>query len=85
MDQAARRSARSRSRGGNGGTAASGSDTLEARIDPDKKPWRNRIGGVAVVGYLLMLLYTFRVLRFVLPRVGWVTRLDQRWTDLWMR
>jgi hypothetical protein len=51
----------------------------------EKPLWRHRIVGVAVVGYLLALLWTFRVLVAVLPRVGWVVRLEQRWTDLWMR
>jgi len=48
-------------------------------------PGRNRIGGVVNVGYLLMLLHGLRIVGFLLPRARWVTKLDQRWTDMWMR
>ena len=43
------------------------------------------ISGIAVVGYLLILLYGFRLVRWCAPRVRWVKRLDCRWTNLWMR
>jgi hypothetical protein len=70
---------------------------LEASIAPDQSPagpapapaetlpWSNRIGGVVIVGYLLILLHGFRIVKFLLPRARWVTNLDQRWTDIWMR
>ena len=47
--------------------------------------WIARLGGVAVVAYLVVLLNGFGLLRLVLPRACWLTRLDRRWTDLWMR
>ena len=43
------------------------------------------IVGIVVVGYLLILLYAFGGLRWCASRVGWVRRLDCRWTGLWMR
>ncbi|HEX2220731.1 MAG TPA: hypothetical protein VHG35_18175 [Gemmatimonadales bacterium] len=61
-----------------------GSPDLEREWSREQES-RIPITGIAVVGYLLVLLYGFRLLRSCAPRVGWVRRLDRRWTDLWMR
>jgi hypothetical protein len=43
------------------------------------------LGGLVAVAYLLGLFYAFALLRTVLPRVCWVTRLEHHWIGLWMR
>ena len=46
---------------------------------------RTRLGPWLVVGYLFVLLHTYALARAMLPRAGWMARLDHRWDDLWMR
>lgn len=41
--------------------------------------------GLLTVAYLLVLFYAFALLRAVLPRAFWLTRLEHRWIHLWMR
>jgi hypothetical protein len=43
------------------------------------------LGGLVAVTYLLGVFYAFALLRTVLPRIYWVTRLEHRWIGLWMR
>lgn len=57
----------------------------EAPIARPGSAWIARLGGLAVGAYLVVLLNGFGLLRLVLPRACWLTRLDRRWTDLWMR
>lgn len=52
---------------------------------PGSPWWIARLGGLAAVAYLVVLLKGFGLLRRALPGACWVTRLDRRWTDLWMR
>jgi hypothetical protein len=51
----------------------------------DRPSWGSRIVGVVVVGYLLLLLHAWDAVRWAFPRARWVARIDQKWTDLWMR
>jgi hypothetical protein len=46
---------------------------------------RTRLGPWLVVGYLFVLLHAYALARAMLPRAGWMARLDHRWVDLWMR
>jgi hypothetical protein len=42
------------------------------------------LSGLVAVAYLLGLFYALALVRTVLPRVCWVTRLEHHWIGLWM-